>query len=80
MATSRKLAAFGLDQRQAFADLQRLGGVWTPVLPAWVMLDTAKTLMSTGNLSFWDALIGSACRENGIQIFTRKTLTLLRRL
>jgi predicted nucleic acid-binding protein len=67
VAASRKLAAFGLNQAQALADLRRLRRLWTPVLPNWTMLDLAETLMATGNLSFWDALIVAACQENGIQ-------------
>ncbi len=67
VAASRKLAAFGLNQAQALADLRRLRRLWTPVLPNWTMLDLAETLMATGNLSFWDALVVAACQENGIQ-------------
>jgi predicted nucleic acid-binding protein len=67
VAASRKLAPFGLNPQQAFADLKRLRGVWTPMLPTWSTLDTAETLMAPGNLSFWDAMIVAACVENGIQ-------------
>jgi predicted nucleic acid-binding protein len=67
VAASRKLAPFGLNQQQAFTDLKRLRGVWTLALPTWAILDTVETLMTTGNLSFWDAMIVAACMENGIQ-------------
>jgi predicted nucleic acid-binding protein len=67
IAASRKLAPFGLNAQQAFADLKRLRGVWTPVAPTWAVLDKAETLMTTGNLSFWDAMIVAACIENGVQ-------------
>lgn len=67
VSASRKLAAFGLNQQQALADLKRLRGVWDTVLPTWAVLDTAETLMRTGNLSFWDAMIVAVCMENGIQ-------------
>jgi predicted nucleic acid-binding protein len=67
VAASRKLAPFGLNPQRAFADLKRLRSVWTLVLPTWPALDTAETLMATGNLSFWDAMIIAACVENGIQ-------------
>lgn len=67
VAASRKLAQFGLNPQQAFADLKRLRNVWTLALPTWTVLDTAETLMTTGNLSFWDATIVAACMENGIQ-------------
>src|SRR5215813_13021571 len=62
MAASRKLAPFGLNPQQVFADLKRLRNVWTPVAPTWAVLDTAETLITTGNnLSFWDAMIVAAC-------------------
>lgn len=67
IAASRKLTAFGLNQQQAFADLQRLRGVWQPILPTWAVLDKAENLISGGNVSFWDALILAACMENGIK-------------
>jgi predicted nucleic acid-binding protein len=67
VAASRKLAPFGLNPQQAFNDLKRLRSVWTPVEPTWAVLDTAETLMTTGNLSFWDAMIVAACIENGVQ-------------
>jgi predicted nucleic acid-binding protein len=67
VAASRKLAAFGLNPARAFADLQRLRRIWTPVLPQLTTLDVAEALVTTGNLSFWDALIVAACQENGIQ-------------
>jgi predicted nucleic acid-binding protein len=47
--------------------VERLRGVWTSVLPTWPALDAAETLMTTGNLSFWDAMSVVACVENGIQ-------------
>jgi predicted nucleic acid-binding protein len=67
VAASRKLAPFGLNPQQAFADLKRLRKAWTLALPTWTVLDTAETLMTTGNLSFWDAMIVAACMDNGIQ-------------
>jgi predicted nucleic acid-binding protein len=67
IAASRKLAPFGLNLQQAYADLKRLRGVWVLALPTWTVLDKTETLMATGNLSFWDAMIVAACMENGIQ-------------
>ena len=66
VAASRKLAAFGLDQQRALADLGRLRRKWHPVVSNWAVLDRAESLMATGNLSFWDALIVAACVENGV--------------
>lgn len=69
VAASRKLAAFGLNEEQAFADLERLRNVWKPLLPTWEVLKKAENLLATGNFSFWDALIIAACMENGITKF-----------
>lgn len=66
VAASRKLAAFGLNQQRALADLGRLRRQWRPVFSTWAVLDRAETLMLSGNLSFWDALIVAACAENGV--------------
>lgn len=66
IAASRKLAAYGLSPQQAYADLRRLRTVWTPALPSMAVLDRAETLMSTGNLSFWDAMIVAACIESSV--------------
>jgi predicted nucleic acid-binding protein len=67
LAASRKLAVFGMSQPQAFATLHRLRGVWQTALPTWTVMDKAETLMTTGNLSLWDALIVAACQENGVK-------------
>lgn len=66
VAASRKLAAFGLNQQKALADPGRLRRKWRPAISHWAVLDRAETLMLTGNLSFWDALIVAACVENGV--------------
>ena len=66
IAASRKLAAYGLSQPQAYADLRRLRSAWTPVLPSWAIMDKAENLMVSGNLSLWDALIVAACIESGV--------------
>jgi predicted nucleic acid-binding protein len=62
VAASRKLAPFGINPQQAFADR----GVWPLALPTWAVLDKAETLMATDNLLFWDAMIVAARMENGI--------------
>ncbi|MDT5121039.1 MAG: hypothetical protein QOC96_521 [Acidobacteriota bacterium] len=66
VAASRKLAAYGLNPQKAFAALLRLRNVWKPTLPTWTVLDKAENLMTTGNLSSWDALIIAACLEGGV--------------
>lgn len=66
IAASRKLATYGLNPQKAFADLQRLRNVWKPTLPTWTVLDKAESLMATGNLSIWDALLIAACLAGGV--------------
>lgn len=66
VAASRKLAAYGLNQQQALADLGLLRRKWTPSFLTWKVLDGAQALMTSGNLSFWDALIVAACLESGV--------------
>lgn len=66
VAASRKLAAYGLSQPQAFADLRQLQTLWRPFFPNWAVLQRAEMLMTTGNLSFWDAMILAACVEGRI--------------
>jgi predicted nucleic acid-binding protein len=36
------------------------------MVPNATVLQQAETLMGTGNLSFWDALILAACVEGGV--------------
>ena len=66
IAASRKLAAYGLSQPQAWRHLQQLRGVWPLVLPTPTVLDEAERLVSSGNLSIWDALMVAACVESGV--------------
>jgi predicted nucleic acid-binding protein len=67
IAASRKLVAYGFSQQQAFADLQQLQMVWRPFFSNWAVLQRAESLMTTGNLSFWDAMIVAACVEGGVR-------------
>lgn len=66
VAASRKLAAYGLNQQRALADLGLLRRKWVPSFLTWKVLDGAEALMVSGNLSFWDALIVAACVESGV--------------
>ncbi len=69
LAASRKLAAIGYDQKQAFQDLAALRQVWTIVLPSSAVLDRAESLTGRFSLSFWDSVLIAACLEGGIQHF-----------
>ena len=66
IAASRKLAAYGFSQQQAFNHLHQLQGVWRPFFPNWKVLEKAEILMATGNLSLWDTMIVAACIEGGV--------------
>ena len=71
VAASRKLAAHGFDQTQAWQTLNQLQQVWTTALPSWDVMTRAERLMGKYHLSFWDALIVAACLEAGVtHLFT----------
>ncbi len=67
VAASRKLASVDYGPLEASRDLRELRKAWFTVLPNWNALDRAHTVMSRFGLSFWDALLASACLEAGIQ-------------
>jgi predicted nucleic acid-binding protein len=69
LAASRKLAATGYDQKQAFQDLTALRQVWTMVAPSSSVLDRAESLTGRFSLSFWDSMVIAAGLEGGIQHF-----------
>ena len=66
VAASRKLEKFGYDQTQAIADLADMRGAWRTALPQWENFDRAERLLRKYRLSFWDAMIVSACLEGGV--------------
>ena len=66
LAASRKLVPFGYNHAQAFQDINSWRKVWTTVLPTWAVLEKAEDLRQKFNLSFWDAMIVSACVEGGV--------------
>jgi predicted nucleic acid-binding protein len=69
LAASRKLAAIGYNQKQAFQDLTALRQVWTMILPSSPVLDRSESLTDRFSLSFWDSMILAACLESGVQHF-----------
>lgn len=66
IAASRKLATLGYNEAQAFQDLSDLQTIWQLQLPTWQMFQRTETLRQRYHLSFWDALIVSACLEAGV--------------
>jgi predicted nucleic acid-binding protein len=66
IAASRKLEQLGYDQTQALADLADMRQAWKTILPSWNVMDRADSLLTHYYLSFWDALIVSACLEGGV--------------
>ena len=66
IAASRKLEPFGYDRTQALADVADMREAWEIILPTWSVMDRAMRLLTRYQLSFWDALIISACLEAGV--------------
>jgi predicted nucleic acid-binding protein len=63
VASSRKLEPYGYDSRQAILRVHEIGRAWRTVFPNWATFDGATDLMRRRSLSFWDALIVSACLQ-----------------
>jgi predicted nucleic acid-binding protein len=66
-AASRKLESFGYSLQEAWQDLEELRSVWETVLPTWNIQAHAQLLVRRYSISYWDALLLSACREAGIE-------------
>jgi predicted nucleic acid-binding protein len=69
IAASRKLAALGFDEDDAWAalgDMQSI--VASVVLPNPQLWLDAQSLQARHSLSFWDALLVAACLHEGVQI------------
>ncbi len=67
IAAARKLAPFGFNLAQAWADIADMRQAWTTLVPSWSVMDRAERLMASYNLSSWDALIIAACLEGGVK-------------
>lgn len=66
LAASRKLEPLGYSLTQAWRDIYDLRSVWATLLPSWDVIDRANLLLSTHQLSFWDAMIVAACLDGGV--------------
>jgi len=66
LAASRKLEPLGYGIAHAWQDLQDLQSVWQTILPSWNTLGRAQSLCQRYSISYWDALLLSACQEAGI--------------
>jgi predicted nucleic acid-binding protein len=64
---SRKLEPLGYSVARAYRDIRRLRCVWQTVIPDWGCIDRAEDLQERYALSYWDALIISACIEAGVE-------------
>jgi predicted nucleic acid-binding protein len=64
IAASRKLAAVGFTEQQAWTTLAA-DLVLLPVVDLWV---DAQSLQARYSLSFWDALLVAACLREGVTI------------
>jgi len=66
-AASRKLEPFGYSLKEAWRDIEELRSVWDVVVPTWNIQVHAHGLVDRYSISYWDALLLSACREAGIR-------------
>ncbi len=67
LAASRKLESFGYSFREAWEDIEELRSTWKAVPPRWEVLVHAHELTDRYSISFWDALLISACNDAGIE-------------
>jgi predicted nucleic acid-binding protein len=74
LAASRKLERFGYTQAQAWEYICDLKQVWYIALPNWQVLERTQDLMRRFSLSYWDAMIISACLEAKVQTFYTEDL------
>jgi predicted nucleic acid-binding protein len=67
LAASRKLEGLGYSLREAWQDIEELRDVWNVVFPTWNTQTHAYMLAERYSISYWDALLLSACRESGVK-------------
>lgn len=67
MAASRKLQPYGFAVEHAWLHLHRLRRIWMTLPPDWASLDRAEQIMKRYELSWWDALLISACLVGGVE-------------
>ena len=75
LSASRKLEPFGYSRVQAWVDLNQLRRVWTTIVPSWSILDRTEQLLGSHSLSFWDAMIVTACLEGAVNRFYSEDIT-----
>lgn len=69
VAASRKLAATGFTEAHAWAALTAMRALADVILlPAPDLWPEAQALQGRYSLSFWDALLASACLRGGVQV------------
>jgi predicted nucleic acid-binding protein len=68
VAASRKLSAQGFTASDAWSRLAEFLALLRLILPTAGVLERARSLHATHGVSFWDALILSACAEAGVEI------------
>ena len=67
LAASRKLESYGFGATDAWHYVQRLGNAWQIMFPTWNVQSHAYELTNRYSISYWDALLLSACRDAGIK-------------
>ncbi len=69
VAASRKLAAAGFTENQAWAALPAMQALADVILlPVTDLWPETQALQGRHSLSFWDALLAAACLRGGVQI------------
>ncbi len=69
VAASRKLAATGFSEAQAWAALTAMRALADAILlPVPDLWPETQALQARYSLSFWDALLAAACLRDGVQI------------
>lgn len=81
IAASRKLAAFGFTEEEAWAglaDMQTMADAI--ILPDPVIWLEARRLKNGFELSFWDALLAAACVRGGVKTLYSEDFGALRQI
>jgi|CXWL01.1.fsa_nt_gi predicted nucleic acid-binding protein len=66
LSASRKLESVGFARTSAWQEIDRLRRAWTIVYPTWETVPLARDLLARYSLSFWDAMLVSACLRGGV--------------
>ena len=66
LAASRKLEPFGFSLTKAWHYLEMLRSTWETAIPGWNVQVRGYELTQRYSISYWDALLISACIDAGV--------------